>query len=131
MQVEIFTLCDAATAEGGKLNVLGAFDTIWAKAIPAVHPQCALAMRLRFDRFEGNVHDILVHFIDFDGKHVLEPVSGKINVAFDEGQESSSALLVLNIHMLKIERYGIYSLNLQINGRQAAAIPLFIRNPAA
>jgi len=36
MRLEVFSLCDAATSEKGKLNILGAFDTIWVSKIPLV-----------------------------------------------------------------------------------------------
>ena len=53
MNIEVFSLCDAATIEGGKLNMLGAFDTIMAEKVPVVHPQCTIALRLRFNASEG------------------------------------------------------------------------------
>ena len=52
MQTEIFTLCDAATLDHGKLNILGSFDTIWARAFPLDHPMCAVACKLRFEMGE-------------------------------------------------------------------------------
>ena len=52
MRVEVFSLCDAATTDGGKLNLLGAFDAIWVKTMPVVHAQCAIALRVRFSRSE-------------------------------------------------------------------------------
>ena len=48
MQVEIFSISDAATSENGKLNILGAFDTIWVRQFPALYPHCAVAVRMRF-----------------------------------------------------------------------------------
>ena len=39
MNIQVAVLCDAATEENGKLSLLGAFDTIYAPQMPAVHPQ--------------------------------------------------------------------------------------------
>ena len=36
MRVEVFSLCNAATADAGKLNMLGAFDAIRAAKMPVV-----------------------------------------------------------------------------------------------
>ena len=41
MNIQVAVLCDAATDDNGKLNLLGAFDTIYAPQTPAVHPQDA------------------------------------------------------------------------------------------
>jgi hypothetical protein len=43
MNIQVAVLCDAATDDNGKLNLLGAFDTIYARELPAIHPQCAVA----------------------------------------------------------------------------------------
>ena len=52
MDIQIAALCDAATDSHGKLNILGTFDTINAGQLPAVHPQCSIALRLVFSKME-------------------------------------------------------------------------------
>src|ERR1700712_4109961 len=72
MKVEIFTLCDAATADsGGKLNILGSFDRINANAVPVTHPLCALAIKMRFERLEEGEKRIGISFVDSDGTAVM------------------------------------------------------------
>ena len=127
MQIEVFSLCDAATSDGGKLNMLGAFDTIWAKKMPVVHPQCTVALRVRFLSREGNKHEVSVKFIDADGKHIIPPTNGVINSHCLQGQRSSSANLILNIQGLKLEKYGEYSIDLSIGGAIKASLPLFVK----
>ncbi len=48
MNIQVAVLCDAANEDNGKLNLLGAFDTIYAPQMPAVHPQCSVALRVTF-----------------------------------------------------------------------------------
>ena len=48
MNIQVAVLCDAATDDNGKLNLLGAFDTIYTQQLPAVHPQCSIALRVTF-----------------------------------------------------------------------------------
>lgn len=127
MQVEIFSLCDAATVENGKMNVLGAFDTIFAKKLPAAHPQCAVAIRVRFNVLEGNSHTIEVKFINADGRPVIAPASGTITVKFQDKQRWASANLALNIQSLKLEHYGEYSVDLSVDGKGRASLPFFIQ----
>ncbi len=127
MSVEIFSLCDAATAESGKLNILGGFDTIWVKELPAVHALCAIALRFRFEKASGLEHQITVNFVDFDGKHIMPSANGVIKMQFSPEQESASANVVLNIQMLRFERLGEYSVDLLVDGTQSASIPLFVR----
>ena len=127
MQIEIFALCDAATADFGKLSMLGAFDTIWATKAPTVHSQCAIALRVRFERIERGEHKVIVQFVDIDGKNVIPPAQGAITMNFPEEQSSSSANLILNIQALKLEKFGQYSIDLAIDGQQRASLPLFVK----
>ena len=127
MHVEVFSLCDAATVDGGKLNMLGIFDSIWTTKIPVVHSQCAIALRVRFDRIEEGEHKVLVNFIDADGKHIIPTANGKVNIHFADNQRSGTTNLILNIQGLKIEKYGEYSIDLSIDNRNVASLPLFVR----
>ncbi len=126
MNIEVFSLCDAATNDTGKLNILGAFDTIWMSQMPGIHPQCAVVLRVRFGVLERGEHRISVSFVDADGKHIIPSASGMIKVSFPDGQRSGSANLILNIHGLKLEKFGEYSIDLAINGKNTASLPLFV-----
>ena len=127
MRIEIFALTDAATADFGKLSMLGVFDTIWVTKTPAVHPQCAIALRVRFEKIERGEHKVVVHFVDIDGKNVIPPAQGVIAINFPEEQSSESANLILNIQGLKLDRLGEHSIDLAIGGQQKASLPLFVK----
>lgn len=127
MRIEVFSLCDAATVEAGKLNILGAFDSIRVSAFPAVHPQCAIALRIRFDAIEKGEHKIVVNFVDADGKNVIPPAQGVITLTFPDEQRSGSANLILNLQGVKFEKCGEYSIDLAIDARQEASLPLFVK----
>ncbi len=129
MSVEIFSLCDAATDQHGKLNILGAFDAIFMKDMPAVHPQCAVALRIRFQRIEQGKHKITLHLVDDDGKLLIPSLDADLDIKVPPNQDSVAINLVLNLHGLKIEKYGSYAINLAIDGRQEASIPLYIKEP--
>lgn len=91
MQIEVFSLCDAATTDGGKLNILGAFDTVWTKKTPLIYPQCAIALRVRFEHDERGEHKVTVSFVDLDGKHVIAPANGSLNINFTDEHKSGAA----------------------------------------
>lgn len=121
MNIEVFCLCDAATESYGKLNILGAFDTIVASALPAVHYQCAIGMRVRFSAGELGSHQVAVNFVDADGAHLIPSACGVLNVT-----AAGSANLILNLQRLIIPRFGEYSIDLTINGMHLSTLPLFV-----
>ncbi|MEP6776982.1 MAG: hypothetical protein ABI944_00915 [Chthoniobacterales bacterium] len=128
MKVEIFTLCDAATADaGGKLNILGSFDRINATATPVTHPLCALAIKLRFERLEEGQKRIRISFVDSDGTAVMPTLDTMTQVGFPPGESSVTACLVLAIQQIKLPNFGEYSIDLGVDGRHEASIPLFVR----
>ena len=128
MKVEIFTLCDAATADsGGKLNILGSFDRINAAGIPVTHPLCALAMKLRFERLEEGEKRIRISFVDTDGTAVMPTLDAGTRVTFPPGESSVTACFVLQIQQMKLPNYGEYSIDLAVDGRHEASIPLFVK----
>jgi len=127
MYIEVFSLCDAATGDFGKLSMLGAFDTIWVAKTPVVHPHCTIALRLRFDRNERGEHKITVHFVDADGKNIIPPAEGNMKINFPDEQSSSSTNLILNIQGVKLERLGEYAIDLAVDGQQKASLPLYVK----
>ena len=71
MNVDVFTLCDfAQNTPGNKMNIVGTFNRIFARQIPAVHPLCALAVLMRFEQIEQGTKNIRVSIIDSDGRPV-------------------------------------------------------------
>ena len=126
MKVEIFTLCDAATDSGGKLNILGSFDHIWANNIPATHPLCAIAARIRFARIEEGNHKLKVTFADVDGKLVLPGLEASLAIRFGPDAPTIATNVVLCIQKIKLETFGEYTIDLAIDGRHEGSIPLYV-----
>lgn len=124
MEVEVFALCDAATDSGGKLNVLGAFDRINARQFPLVHPHCAIALRVRFDRIEEGNHRVKISLIDADGQSLIPGLDGNIGIKFPEDVQSVCANMVLNMNGLKFEKPGQYSIELALDGRHEKSLPV-------
>jgi len=127
MNIEAFLLCDAATDQQGKLNVLGAFDTIWTKKVPAVHPACAVVARVRFEKIEEGGHPIRIHIIDEDGKPIGPKLEVNVNVRIGDDMDSAITNVVLNIQGLKFEKYGQYRIDLAIDNQIKGSLPFHVR----
>lgn len=127
MQVEIFALCDAATSYAGKLNLLGTFDTIYAQEIPVKHAACAVAIRLRWERIESNQqHRIRLQFVDEDGHEVIPTWEARIHVQLPQDRASTASDLTFNLQQTVFNHYGLYALDLAIDGRLEASLPLYV-----
>ncbi len=129
MKTEVFALCDAATQWGGKLNILGTFDTIFSPQLPATHPQCSIALRLRFEKIEDEEgeHRIKVSIVDDDGHLVVPSFDLGLNVQMADEAQSVAANWVINLQRLQFKRYGQYAIHLAVDGRSGATLPLLVR----
>lgn len=127
MKLEVFTLCDAATDDRGKMNLLGTFDQIYAARMPVVHPACAVALRVRFEKMEEGIHTVRIQLVNPDGQPVFKPMEGEVNPRMAEDMESLAVNLIVNFQHLKFEAFADYQIDLAIDGRSVASLPLRVR----
>ena len=127
MKIEVFCLCDAATDNRGKLNILGTFDQIYAARMPVVHPACAIALRMRFDTMEEGKHSVHIEVVDPDGHPVFRPMDGEVHPRIAPEAESVAVNLILNFQNMKLDAYQDYQVNLAVDYRTVASLPLRVR----
>jgi hypothetical protein len=127
MEIQVAALCDSAADFDGKLCLLGAFDTIVAASLPAVHPQCSVALRILFRKEEEGFHTVSVLFVDEDGRSIVPPMETSFNVELPDDLFFSTRNLILNLQQLPFARHGAYSIDVSVDKRQLASIPLQVR----
>ena len=127
MTIQVAVLCDAATDYNGKLNLLGTFDTIYTPELPAQHPQCSIATRIAFERMEEGQHTLVVSFVDEDGQPIMSSMDVPVDVTFPPDATFISRNFIVNIQQLKLEKTGLYSIDLSIDGRALSSIPLAVK----
>ena len=130
MNFQTAVLCDAATHEDstGKLNLLGAFDTIYTPHLPAVHPQCAVALRVTFLPGDEGARQIGLSFINADGHPIMSPLPPMpVEVALPGDTHFLTRNFIVNIQQLKFDEAGLYSVDVQFEGKTEASIPLLVK----
>ncbi len=127
MNIQIAVLCDAATDYSGKMNILGTFDTIVTRQMPAVHPQCTVALRMVFDRTEEGEHKVTVSFVDEDGHSVMPAIDLSVTVQVPTDAIFTSRNFIINIQHMKFQKPGHYAIGVLLNGRLETSIPLQVR----
>ena len=130
MDIQIAVLCDAATDNNGKLNILGTFDTIYTARLPETHPQCSIAIRVTFNKVEEGHHTLKLNFVDEDGKPVIRPpIEMSVDVVVPDETMFLSRNFIVNIQKLTLEKEGLYSVDIAVDGRQEGSIPLLVKIP--
>jgi hypothetical protein len=131
MNIQVAVLCDAAADYNGKLSILGTFDTLMTSKIPAIHPQCSVALRIAFDRAEEGMHSLRLNFVDEDGQSIMEPMPISFDVNFSDDSTFISRNFVVNIQQLKLEQAGLYSVDVSMDDRQLTSISLCVKQVEA
>ena len=129
MDIQIATICDFAADYNGKLVISGTFDTLAARALPVVHPACALAMRFCFTQEDTGRHKLSINIINEDGEP-LDPNSMPIEPEFEIQLPSNVPFLtrnmVMNLQGMRFPTAGIYSIDIGCDGELLVRLPLRI-----
>ena len=129
MNVQVAVLCDAATDDNGKMNLLGAFDTIYAQQLPAVHPQCAVALRVTFAADDEGKRKLKLNFINADGRAIMPAIEVPVAVALPDDAHFLTRNFIVNIQQLKFAEAGLYSVDVRLDDKSQVAIPLLVKLP--
>jgi hypothetical protein len=129
MDIQIATLCDFAADYNGKLVISGTFDTLAARAMPVVHPSCALAMRFCFTPEDAGRHKLSINIINEDGESLDPnnmPIEPEFDVALPKNVPFLTRNIVMNLQGLRFEEDGIYSIDIGCDGEILMRLPLRI-----
>jgi len=125
MKIELFTFCDFAQENSGKLTIVGTFDTIISRNFPCIHPQLSVVIRLRFDLWEFSNHQFRIETRDLNGEMIIKPIQGNVEVK-GVGNATAVSHLVFTISNLHFKNSGVIKFILYIDDKELASIPLYL-----
>ena|ERR1035437_8977880 len=128
MNIQVAVLCDAATDDNGKLNLLGSFDTIYARELPAVHPQCAVALRVTFFSGDEGKRQLKLNFVDADGHSIMPSIDIPAEVVLPDDMHFCTRNFIINIQQLKFDEPGLFSVDISLDDQPQASIPLLVKH---
>lgn len=127
MNIQVAVLCDAATDENWKLSLLGAFDTIHTPQLPAIHPQCAVALRMTFTSEDEGPRKFFLHFINADGRPIMPPIPMQVDVKLPEDVHFLTRNFIVHLQNLQFNEPGLYSVEIRMDEQSRASIPLLVK----
>jgi len=126
IKIELFTFCDFAQENGGKLTIVGTFDTIISRNFPCVHPQLSVVIRVRFDLWDFGHHSFRIETRDLDGEMSMEAINGNLDVN-GAGNTTAVSHLVFSISNLHFKNQCVINFVLFIDEKEIGYIPLYVR----
>src|SRR5437879_12062773 len=132
MEVKLALLADGANvSREGKLNLLGIFDTLFARSFPTTHPQMQLVIRFEAAAREaGSTRQVEVQLVAGDGS-ILFRLPGALTVQPHGLGDAIRMDHVLTLNHVQFERPGRYRSDVLVDAGVAAAVPLQVEETAA
>jgi hypothetical protein len=127
MRVALALLADGANVtREGKLNLLGIFDTIFARGFPVMHPLMQLVLRFEAEPAEaGTRRDLEVQFLAPDG-HALFRLPGAVAVQQRTVGDSVRIDQIVTLTNVQLEQPGRYRFEVRVDGALAATAALHV-----
>lgn len=119
MQIEIFTICDAAQVYAGKAVVIGAFNQVVAKGLPVMMPNLTLAFRVSFDREESGDKTFYFFFKKPDGTQLIPEFRCEAKQLIPPEKQGPITTLDLNIALgsILLDQYGLYTVTMKYDDK--------------
>ncbi len=127
MDVTFAVLADYANvSREGKLNVMGIFDRVFTRQVPARFPPMQLVVRLEADYAELNTeHTVRVQLGDPEGEPVLD-IDGTFTPRGGQPGHKTSVNHILQLGNVPLQRTGSHRVLVWIDGDLKREVPLHV-----
>jgi hypothetical protein len=128
VEIKLALLADAANlSREGKLNILGAFTSIYAPEVPARHPEMQLVLNMDVSPAEaGQEKKIDIKLLGEDGENIGE-VSGIFMMPkLRKPGRKMQVGLILPLRDTVFPKEGSYQIAVVVDGRTEIEIPLTV-----
>jgi hypothetical protein len=126
VEVDLAVVADAANvSQEGKLNILGVFDTIWAREFPCRHAAMVFVLRARADFTEQGAHQLEVRLIDADGAQLFK-AEGPLHVPHGIPGRPIRPHVILGLAGISFQKPGDFSFEVTVDNRHVRSVPLHV-----
>ena len=129
MFVRFGILGDAVVATGGKWNLLGQFNLVWAKSFPVGLPPMGILLRLEGDHREIGDHTLRLDFVDETGQRLDGPEPLDFTFAAPRMPGFPIEFVIgIQVGGLQVSAAGNYDFVIRVDNTYLDSIPLYVRD---
>jgi hypothetical protein len=131
MRVDLAVLSDYATMTADqKLVIVGVFDTILVRSLPASHPSLHLSLRVSVGAVDQGEHVLLVRLVDPDGREVVPALKAQFSADVPLDGDEGTLQMVLEIGPVPFSVAGPHAVDILIDDRYEDTFPLRVKPSA-
>ncbi len=129
VQLDLAVIADAANvSQEGKLNILGVFDTIWARDFPVRHTTMVFVLRFLADFTEQGDHSLEVRLMDADGAQLFK-AEGPLKVTGGSPGRPIRPHVIMALNGVTFDQPGDYSFEVMLSGKHVRSVPIYVVEP--
>ena len=126
MDIDLAVIADAANvSQEGKLNILGVFDTIWAREFPFRHAAMVFVIRVRADFTEQGLHQLDVRLVNADGSQLFK-AEGPLQVPNGVPGRPIKPHVIMGLSGITFPSPGDYSVEIFVDNEHMKSVPLYV-----
>lgn len=116
MKIQIFTLCDYAQSNAGKLSIIGTFNRIFAESFPFVYtPSVFVVAKVCSNDACNGVFKFSAK--DPEGAQFLAPLTGEFRIENPQNDKKEKAFdFCLALNNLAFNKPGTYTFTFEVGG---------------
>jgi len=130
LHIEIFAVCDGASEQGGRLSLIGTYDTIGSGSFPFVVPQMTVVLRLRFWPGEARRHNVRLEVTSPDGQRAGSPLEGEMNLHPTDDDLTGAYNIIAHLRDTPIEEPGEHVIDFRLDDQLQGRLPICVRRQA-
>ncbi|UCF19720.1 MAG: hypothetical protein JSU87_17690 [Gemmatimonadota bacterium] len=126
MEVDLALVADAANvSQEGKLNILGIFDTIWAREFPFRHSAMVFVLRVTAGFTDAGTHQLQVRLMGADGEQLFK-AEGPLKVPHGAPGRSVRPHVIMGLGGVSFPKPGDYSFEVIVDEEPLKSVPLHV-----
>jgi len=115
IKLNFLHVCDyASLSEGGKLNVLGTFESISPKEFPYTHPQLYVVTNVSIKK-PGNYKQFIKILRERDNQEIIKPFEFGISISEPKTLGEAKVGVIAQLNNIKFEESGRYLVQIFID----------------
>ena len=128
MTIDVFTFCDFAQDNNGKLTVVGTFNMLSVAKLPSIHQNLFLAIKVTFTPEEAGSHTIKVALEDKStGEPLLPAFTLTTEKVCSADGRNMSVNLPINAPAVSLEREGTYVGTVTVDDKLQQSTELYVQ----